>query len=351
LVLLRPELLSGPEPSRLVDTGRPAVDSYADAVARTAPSVVSIITTKLTREAANPQIDNPILRRFFGLDRAEPKIKRENSLGSGVIVEKNGYVLTNNHVIEGARERAVLLSDGRQMPARVVGIDPDTDLALLQAGGPDLPAATLGESSTLQVGDVVLAIGNPFAVGQTVTMGIVSATGRSRLGITNFENFIQTDAAINPGNSGGALINSRGEVVGINTAIFSRSGGSHGIGFAIPVQLARGVMQQLIDHGRVVRGWLGITAQELTPEVAESLGMTDPRGLLIAGVIEDGPAAKAGIGPGDVILSVEGTQIDSAPQLLDEIAARQPGDNIRITLLRDRREVALHAQLEERPTR
>ncbi len=351
LVMLRPDLISGPEPRARVAPNRHPVASYADAVARTAPSVVSIVATKLTREAANPEIEDPVLRRFFGLDRAEPRIKRENSLGSGVIVEKNGYVLTNHHVIEGAREIAVLLQGGRQMPARIVGVDLDTDLALLQAGGPPLTAATLGESSTLQVGDVVLAIGNPFGVGQTVTMGIVSATGRSKLGINTFENFIQTDAAINPGNSGGALINSRGELVGINTAIFSRSGGSHGIGFAIPVQLARGVMQQLIEHGRVVRGWLGITAQELTPAIAESLGMSEPRGLLIAGVIENGPAAKAGITVGDVILSVEGTMIDSAPQLLDEIAARQPGESIRVTLLRERRELALHAELEERPTR
>ncbi len=223
------------------------------------------------RETA-PTVRRPHLQTFFRRPgRPDPRVRRENSLGSGVIVDDNGYVLTNNHVIDAASEIHVVLDDGRSLPARVVGTDPETDIAVLQAAGSKFPVASLGRSEPMQVGDVVMAIGNPFGVGQTVTMGIVSATGRNQLGITDFENFIQTDAAINPGNSGGALINPLGEVVGINTAIFSESGGSHGIGFAIPIQLAEEVMRQIVEHGHVIRGWLGITGQDLTPVLAESL--------------------------------------------------------------------------------
>jgi serine protease DegS len=229
----------------------------------------------------------------------------------------------------------VVLGDGRAVPARIVGSDPETDIAVLQAAGDKLPVATLGDSDTLQVGDVVMAIGNPFGVGQTVTLGIVSATGRSQLGITDFENFIQTDAAINPGNSGGALINAVGEVVGINTAIFSGSGGSHGIGFAVPIQLADTVMQQITQHGRVIRGWLGITGQDLTPALADSLGITMRNGVLVSGVLEGGPADAAGIRPGDLIVALDRRPLTGSPDMLERVAAKAPGDPIGITVIRD----------------
>ncbi|MFM1891970.1 MAG: serine protease DegS, partial [Pseudomonadota bacterium] len=233
---------------------------------------------------------------------------------------------------------------------RIVGTDPDTDVAVLQiGGGVNLPVARLGDSQTLRVGDVVLAIGNPFAVGKTVTMGIVSATGRNQLGITNFENFIQTDAAINPGNSGGALINAAGEVVGINTAIFSESGGSHGIGFAIPVQVAGEVMQALIRDGRVIRGWLGITGQDLTPALADTLEVQTVQGILVSGVLRDGPGDAAGLQPGDVILAIDGEPIDSSVELLNVIAASPPGSRIRLQIVREGAPLHLQAQVEERP--
>jgi len=354
LLMLRPDLLSPDKPdstvSKTVSSPWP-VKSYADAVASAAPAVVNVFAVKLSREKPNPLLDDPLFRRFFN-DSEAPRTKRENSLGSGVIVDANGYILTNNHVIDGAAEIRIVLDDGRQMPARIVGVDPDTDLAVLQAGGGvDLPVARLGGSETLRVGDVVLAIGNPFAVGQTVTMGIASATGRKRLGITNFDNFIQTDAAINPGNSGGALINSAGAVVGINTAIFSESGGSHGIGFAIPENLAREVMRAIIEHGRVIRGWLGITGQDLTAKLAETLEFDDVTGILVSGVLRDGPAYRAGMQPGDVILAIEGEAIDSSTQLLNRIAARQPGTEVRIKIMRDGKPIHLNATVEERPNK
>ena len=368
LVLLRPDLVAPPRPDTpatqehapapapraVVDQpgagSPPAVTSYADAVALAAPAVVNVFASKLTRERPNPLFSDPLFRRFFGQGDTQPRIKRENSLGSGVIVDPNGYVLTNNHVIEGASEIRVVLGDGRQMAARIVGVDPDTDLAVLQVGGGvNLPVARLGPSDRLRVGDVVLAIGDPFAVGQTVTMGIVSATGRNQLGITNFENFIQTDAAINPGNSGGALINTAGEVVGINTAIFSESGGSHGIGFAIPVELAQTVMEALIRDGRVIRGWLGITGQDLTPALAESLGVESTHGILVSGVLSDGPAENAGMEPGDVIVAIDGEAIDNSVQLLNVIAAHQPGTRIRLNVNRKGDPLHLQATVVERP--
>ncbi len=290
--------------SSLIHKEGPA--SYASAVQQAAPAVVNIFTAKITVQKNNSLFNDPLFQRFFG-DRfqSQPRKKLQTSLGSGVIISDKGYILTNNHVIEDADEIRLVLSDGRTLDATVAGVDPDTDLAVLKTETKDLPTITLGNSQGVQVGDVVLAIGNPFGVGQTVTMGIVSATGRDQLGINTFENFIQTDAAINPGNSGGALINAYGELVGINTAIFSKSGGSHGIGFAIPVTLAKGVMDQILKKGRVVRGWLGIAGQDITPALAESFGLKESRGVLVSGVLEGGPADKAGIQPGDVIAKID----------------------------------------------
>ena len=219
-------------------------------------------------------------------------------------MSKEGYLLTNNHVTAGADQIIVALQDRRETLARVIGSDPETDLAVLKIDLPDLPAITLGRSDTIRIGDVVLAIGNPFGVGQTVTMGIISATGRNQLGLNTYEDFIQTDAAINPGNSGGALVDAQGNLLGINTAIFSRSGGSQGIGFAIPVKLAMDVMRSIVEKGQVVRGWLGLEVQALTPELAESFGLLDSPGILVAGVYREGPAAKAGLQPGDIILKI-----------------------------------------------
>jgi Do/DeqQ family serine protease len=323
--------------------------SYADAVQRAAPAVVNVFATKITREKPHPLLDEPLFKYFFGNQIGRPRIKRENSLGSGVIVDPNGYVLTNNHVIEGASEIQVVLGDGRSLPARLVGSDPETDIAVLQAAGSKLPVASLSEADTLQVGDVVMAIGNPFGVGKTVTMGIVSATGRNQLGITEFENFIQTDAAINPGNSGGALINAIGDVVAINTAIFSQSGGSLGIGFAIPIQLAEEVMAQLIQNGRVIRGWLGISGQDLTTALAESMGIDFREGILVSGVLEGGPGDQAGLKPGDLIVKIDRRPVTSAQQMLARIASRPPGSPLSLTVSRDGSESEQVAIVGERP--
>ncbi len=356
VVLIRPDLVIGngelnaptPKPILLERSGGPV--SYADAVQRASASVVNVFATKITQQKTHPLFDDPLFKRFFGEQASRPRYKRQNSLGSGVIVDSNGYVLTNNHVIEGAREIQIVLDDGRSMPARIVGTDPETDIAVLQTAGDNLSIASLGSSDEMQVGDVVMAIGNPFGVGQTVTMGIVSATGRNQLGITDFENFIQTDAAINPGNSGGALINAVGDVVGINTAIFSQSGGSHGIGFAIPIQLAEQVMKQIIDHGRVIRGWLGITGQDLTPALAESLGISFRKGILVSGVLEDGPADKAGFKPGDVIIEIDRKPVLGSQQMLNTIADKPPGEPMTITIYREGREHQQVAIVGERPT-
>lgn len=323
--------------------------SYADAVAHAAPAVVNVYTAKRVTQRANPYFDDPLLRRFFGDAAGRPQQQVQTSLGSGVIVSKQGYVLTNNHVIEGADEIQVMLADGRSVQAQMVGSDPESDLAVLRIALDALPTITLGDSKHLRVGDVVLAIGNPFGVGQTVTHGIVSATGRNRLGINTFEDFIQTDAAINPGNSGGALISPDGTLIGINTAIFSRSGGSQGIGFAIPVSMAQGVMEQIIAHGSVVRGWLGIETQDLTPELAQSLGMHDGNGVLVAGVLRDSPAHQAGLTPGDVITRIDATPVTDAGSALKLIAAHAPGSSIHLQGLRAGAEFSFDAQVGTRP--
>ncbi len=353
VLVLRPDLVDqgtppAAEPVVIERDSGPV--SYAAAVRRSAPSVVNVFAVKITRQKAHPLLDDPMFQRFLGDRASRPRFKRENSLGSGVIVDANGYILTNNHVIEGASEIQIVLDDGRSLPARIVGSDPETDIAVLQAAGDKLPVASLDTTEQIQVGDVVMAIGNPFGVGQTVTMGIVSATGRDQLGITDFENFIQTDAAINPGNSGGALINALGEVVAINTAIFTKSGGSHGIGFAIPIRLAREVMRQIVEHGRVIRGWLGITGQDLTPALAESLNLEPRRGILVSGVLEQGPAALAGLAPGDLIIEIERQAITGSQQMLTIVAAKPPGSPLAITVLRDGVEQAMVAIVGERPS-
>ncbi|MFZ5594854.1 MAG: Do family serine endopeptidase [Pseudomonadota bacterium] len=323
--------------------------SYSGAVELTAPAVVSIYTTKTITQRANPLFEDPFFRRFFGDNLPPPGKRQENSLGSGVIISTDGYVLTNNHVIAEADEIKVALRDGRDTTAKVVGSDPESDLAVLKINLPDLPIITIGQSDTLRVGDVVLAIGNPFGVGQTVTMGIVSATQRSELGINVFENFIQTDAAINPGNSGGALINASGQLIGINTAIFSRSGGSEGIGFAIPVSLAKDVMQQIIEKGHPVRGWLGIEAQDLTPELAESFGVKTAKGVVVAGVLPGSPADKGGLKAGDIITHVNGQAIASAREIVNTISRIAPGTEARLSGSRNGKEINLAIRVGERP--
>jgi Do/DeqQ family serine protease len=322
--------------------------SYNDAVRRATPSVVNIFTSKEIHAERHPLLNDPVFRRFFG-DSLPDEAQRASSLGSGVIVTPNGYVLTNNHVVETADEIEVALPDGKKLLAKVVGSDPDTDLAVLRIEGDSLPAIRFGSSDTLRVGDVVLAIGNPFGVGQTVTSGIVSALGRTGLGINTFENFIQTDAAINPGNSGGALIDAAGNLVGINTAIFSRSGGSIGIGFAIPVSTAQMVLEQIVKSGSVTRGWIGVEVQEITPPIAESFNLADTRGALIAGVLRGGPADKAGVKPGDILVEVQGKPVADPAGMLNLIAALAPGQAAKLKLKRQGRDVDASITVGRRP--
>ena len=356
LLLLKPDLLErdGKVVQFIEATGAKLPQSgplsYADAVEMAAPAVVNIYTQKTVIERGNTLFDDPVFRHFFG-DRfsSAPSQREVTSLGSGVIVNPEGYILTNNHVVDEAEAIQVTLHDGRNAAATVVGTDKESDLAVLKIHLDNLPTIVLGQADQLRVGDVVMAIGNPFGVGQTVTLGIVSATGRSELGITTFENFIQTDAAINPGNSGGALITARGELVGINTAIFSRTGGSQGIGFAIPMSLAKGVMQQIVEHGRVQRGWLGIEIQEVTAELAESFGLEEQQGIIVAGVLHDGPADAAGIQPGDIIIEINDNKIDSAHDALNAIAVSRPGVSIDIKALRNNQAISFQAKVTERP--
>jgi serine protease DegS len=322
--------------------------SYAEAVAKAAPSVVNIYTAKVTVQRS-PIFNDPIFQRFFGNRLSRPQKRLQTSLGSGVVISPDGYIITNHHVVNGADEIKVVLSNGRTLHAEIAGSDPDTDVALLRTEEKNLPAITLGVSDNIQVGDVVLAIGNPFGVGQTVTMGIVSATGRSQLGINTFENFIQTDAAINPGNSGGALVNAAGELVGINTAIFSRSGGSHGIGFAIPVDLVEGVMSQILSKGRVVRGWFGIAGQDMTPELAQAFGLKDVKGVLVSGVLENGPADQAGIQPGDIITRIGDQVPENSQDILNIIATTAPDTRVKVEGWRGEERFQTKVTVSERP--
>jgi serine protease DegS len=324
--------------------------SYADAVEVAAPAVVNIHTRKVITRESHPLLDDPIFRHFFGDNFGGPREREETSLGSGVIISKQGYILTNNHVISGAEEIQVALRDRRTALATVVGTDPDTDLAVLKIELDNLPVITLGKSEQLRVGDVVLAIGNPFGVGQTVTSGIVSATGRNMLGINTFENFIQTDAAINPGNSGGALVTAHGELIGINTAIFSRSGGSQGIGFAIPTSLARDVMQQIIEHGEVKRGWLGVAIQNINDKLAESLELgKDQTGVIITSILEGGPAAEAGLLPGDVIIRIDDQNVTDVASALAIISDHHPGSQLTLHGIRQGKRFDKKVSVAQRP--
>ena len=298
-----------------------APGSLSGAARKAAPAVVSINTSKAA--VRHPRSNDPWFQFFFG-DQGDQQAQA--GLGSGVIISPDGYILTNNHVVEGADEIEVTLTDSRRARARVIGTDPETDLAILKIELDKLPVIVLGNSDQLAVGDQVLAIGNPFGVGQTVTSGIVSALGRSQLGINTFENFIQTDAAINPGNSGGALVDVNGNLLGINTAIYSRSGGSMGIGFAIPVSTAKMVLDSIVKDGQVTRGWIGVEPSELSPELAETFGVKATEGVIVTGVLQDGPGALGGMRPGDVILRVAGTNINSVPNLLSTVAALKPGE-------------------------
>ena len=322
--------------------------SYNEAVRRATPSVVNIFTSKEVRTQRHPLLNDPVFRRFFG-DQLPAESQRASSLGSGVIVSPAGYVLTNHHVVEAADEIEVALPDGKKLLAKVVGNDPETDLAVLRLNAEGLPAITFGSSDALRVGDVVLAIGNPFGVGQTVTGGIVSALGRTGLGINTFENFIQTDAAINPGNSGGALVDAGGNLVGINTAIFSRSGGSMGIGFAIPVSTAKMVLEQIVKSGAVTRGWIGVEVQEITPAAAESFRLGSTRGALIAGVLRGGPADKAGVKPGDVLFEIQGKPVSDPASMLNLVAALAPGETARMKLKRKGSDVDADITVGRRP--
>ena len=326
--------------------------SYRDAARRALPSVVHVFTSQKIRQPRHPLIDDPLFRYFFG-GRPESS-QRTSGLGSGVIVSSQGYILTNYHVVEAADQIEVSLNDGTSYRAKLVGGDPESDLAVLQIEAEKntsakLPAITLAQMENVFVGDVVLAIGNPFGVGQTVTMGIVSALGRSHLGINTFENFIQTDAAINPGNSGGALVDGQGNLIGINTAIYSRSGGSLGIGFAIPVSTARKVMEQIIETGTVTRGWIGVEVQEITPELAESFGLTDTAGALIAGVQRGSPADQGGIEPGDILLAVNGKAVKDPQTMLDLIAGQTPGETVPFKLRRQKSVFDTNLRIGKRP--
>jgi len=313
------------------------------AAERASPAVVSVVTTQVLAE--DPHADIPLLR-FRDRDGRAPT---RSGLGSGVIVAPEGYLLTNHHVVADAEQIEVRLADGRSAEAQVVGSDPDTDLALIKIDLPELPVVVFGDQSVLRVGDVVVAIGNPFNVGQTVTAGIVSALGRNRLGLSTFENFIQTDAAINPGNSGGALVDAEGRLVGINTAIFSRSGGSMGIGFAIPADTARHVLESLAREGRVRRGWLGVELGDLTPEFARSFSLPIREGALVTGVLRDGPASRGGLRPGDVIVAVGDTPVAGTDQLLSAIAALAPGTDAVIAVQRGEQRLPLEITVGERP--
>jgi len=345
-----------PATLRMADsTEGPSNSSFAPVLKKVLPSVVNISTSKLVKGA--PQMDarmDPFFRQFFGEEGSPlnvPKDRREKSLGSGVIVSPEGYILTNNHVVDGATEVRVTLSDKREFEARIVGTDPKTDIAVLKIEGSNLKPITLGDSSKVEVGDTALAIGNPFGVGQTATRGIISAKGRGNLGIEDYEDFLQTDAPINPGNSGGALINDRGELVGINTAIIAGgSGGSQGIGFAVPVNLAHDVMGQILNNGKVVRAYMGILPQNMTPEMAKAFGEKEARGVVVGDVTPKSPAQEGGIQRGDIILDVNGKPVSDSNQLRMVISMMQPGSNVKLTVLRDGSEKQVSLKLAEMPT-
>src|SRR5215469_8723795 len=342
-----------PATLKLADSNEGASRStYAPVLKNVLPSVVNISSSKVVKaghEMGQGQMD-PFFQQFFGGGQGQfqvPKDRREKSLGSGVIVSPEGYILTNNHVVDGATEVKVTLSDKREFDAKIVGTDPKTDIALLKIGATNLKPVTLGDSSKVEVGDTALAIGNPFGVGQTVTRGIISAVGRGNLGIEDYEDFLQTDAPINPGNSGGALINDRGELVGINTAILTHSQGSEGIGFAVPANLARQVMDQILKNGKVVRAYMGVLPQDMTAEMARAFGEKEARGVVVGDVTADGPAQQAGVHRGDILLDVNGKPIANSNELRMTISMMQPGTDVKLTVLRDGSERELSVKLAE----
>lgn len=349
----KPATKSNTEVVELIQTTRSVsaapLNSYAPAVNNAAPAVVNIQTTKIITEKQHPLMNDPTFRQFFGESMGEPRKRMESSLGSGVIVSPQGYILTNHHVIKAADEILIALKDGRTATATVIGTDPDTDLAVLHIKLDNVPAITLSKIDDIEVGDTVLAIGNPFGVGQTVTSGIISATGRNMLGINTFENFIQTDAAINPGNSGGALINSYGELIGINTAIYSKSGGSQGIGFAIPLSLATNVLTQIIEFGHVKRGWLGVAIQEMNPELAKSFGLKRVYGIIVNGVAKSGPADKAGIQPGNLITHINDTEVENVRHLLNLVSQVKPGNTLSVKGVNQKGTFKTTAKVIQRP--
>jgi serine protease DegQ len=355
---LKPELLPTAARSGVVtlyeNTPQPEKEkspasSLNIAAKKAMPAVVNIFTSTVVRQPSNPFMNDPRFRFFFGEPDEEPQ--NNSSLGSGVLVSPDGYILTNHHVVEAADQIEVALSDGRKAKAHVIGSDPETDLAVIkiELSGNNLPAITFGQSESAQVGDLVLAIGNPFGVGETVTMGIVSALKRDRLGLNTFESFIQTDAAINPGNSGGALVDSNGNLIGINSAIYSPNGGSLGIGFAIPANTAKKTMEQIILHGSVTRGWIGLGVQELTPELADSFKLGDTKGVLITEVIRKGPADQAGVRPGDFLISIDDKIIDSWRTMLDTVSNLPPGKAVRVKLMRDAASMNVQVTIGKRP--
>ena len=349
----RPGIPVGALGSGGVDTGavQQAPGSYAVAVAAAAPAVVNIHTTKRVSVSRMPLPADPALRKFFEQMPGLNQQQQATNLGSGVVVSAKGHVLTNFHVIEGADEIIVALTDGRQAVATVVGVDADSDLAVLSIALTNLPLLSFTLLEAPRVGDVVLAIGNPFGVGQTITMGIVSALGRTGLGINTYENFIQTDAAINPGNSGGALIDTQGRLVGINSAIYSKSGGSLGIGFAIPAEAAQTVLSQILTFGYVKRGWLGIEPQDMTADLARAFGLERADGVIIAGMLRDGPAAKGGLKVGDIIQEIDGKPVNDTQRFMARIAAKAPGEALELKLYRNGRLQTLTLTAGQRPAK
>lgn len=354
---LRPDLLNNMPQNAVITVrqhtdsaaGVPRAGSYSDAAKKAMPAVVNIYTTQAVKSRPrHPIFDDPVFRHFFG-DPGEAQAQPSTNLGSGVIVSSSGYILTNSHVIEAADGIEVALADTRRVIAKVVGTDPESDLAVLKIDLPNLPAITFGASDTAKVGDVVLAIGNPFGVGQTVTMGIVSALGRTHLGINTFENFIQTDAAINPGNSGGALIDTNGNLLGINTAIYSKTGTSLGIGFSIPASTAKSVMEQIIQNGSVQRGWIGVGVQDMTREIAESFKTPEIRGALITEVFRGTPADRGGVRVGDVLVAVDGQPVTDSGSMLNLIAALKPGSEATLKLVRAAKPLEIRVTVGKRP--
>ena len=345
-----------PATLKLADSNEgPSRSSYAPVLKNVLPSVVNISSSKVVkaRQQMGEQMMDPFFRQFFGNGDGQfdvPKDRRERSLGSGVIVSPEGYILTNNHVVDGATEVKVTLSDKKEYEAKIIGTDPKTDIAVLKIDASDLKPVTLGDSSKVEVGDTALAIGDPFGVGQTVTRGIISATGRGNLGIEDYEDFIQTDAPINPGNSGGALINDRGELVGINTAILTHGEGSEGIGFAVPVNLAREVMDQILKNGKVVRAYMGILPQDMTPDMAKAFGQKEARGVVVGDVSANSPAQQSGVHRGDILLELNGKPVTSSNELRNTISMMEPGTSINLKVLRDGGERQISVKLAEMPT-